>query len=227
MLLQILIFALLNGGKSAKWDAEEDLEDWRWNGLEERIQKVVDQAVKVKVEESMKEAREAFQGVEGKLMREKAELEDEVRRSSSEIATTLKVELEEEIARRCKVELMEQLENSITSNVKKGSTTYGVVCVYKYLWDAANSLVTYDRITSGLNSNGYGLTVDPESGSFTIITSGHYMITFSGHANVHPGQRNEMFLYHNEQRVEESRWVTMAEYSGSYIIDQGSRTLVS
>ena len=192
--------------------------------MEERIQNVVDQAVKVKVEESIQEAREAFQGVERKLMREKAELEDEVRRVSTEIAM-LKGELEEEIARRCKIEV--QQENLITSNVKMASTTYGVVCVYKLLWDAANSLVTYDRITSGFNSNGYGLTVFPESGSFTIITSGYYMITFSGHANVHPGQTNEMFLYHNDQRVEESRWVTMGDYSGSYIIDQGSRTLVS
>ena len=222
MLLQILIFALLNAGKSTK----EDLEDWRWNRLEERIQNVVDQAVKVKVEESIQEARDAFQWVERKLTREKAELEDEVRRVSTEIAI-LKAELEEEIARRCKIEVMEQQENLITNNVKKASTTYGVVCVYKLLWDAANSLVTYDRITSGFDSNGYGLTVFPESGSFTIITSGYYMITFSGHANVHPGQTNEMFLFHNDQRVEESRWVTMGAYSGSYMIDQGSRTLVS
>ena len=158
--------------------------------MEERIQNVVDQAVKVKVEESIQEARDAFQWVERKLMREKAELEDEVRRVSTEIAM-LKGELKEEIARRCKIEVMEQQENLITSNVKKASTTYGVVCVYKLLWDAANSLVTYDRITSGFNSNGYGLTVFPESGSFTIITSGYYMITFSGHANVQPGPMNQ------------------------------------
>ena len=204
-------------------------EKQRWKGLEEMIKEVVDQAVvQVKVEESVKEmVAVAAQQFEAKLRREKAELEDALRRSREEIAT-LKADLEEEKNWRYKIEMRQQkLENSLTSNVKEATSSYALVCVYKLLWDASNSVVTYDRVTSGFNSNGYGLKTDIENGVFTIITSGHYMITFSGHANVHPGETNEMFLYVNDQKAEESRWVTMGEYSGSFMIDQGSRTLVS
>ena len=224
MLLHILIFALINtsqsfAGKAALLETKEDRkEEQGWKGLEEMVSKVVDETVVQLVHQ-----------FEIKLRREKAELEDALRRSSAEIAM-LKGDLLEEKNRRGKIEArQQQLENSIRSNVKEAtsSSSYALVCVYQLMWDAPNSVVTYDRITSGFNSNGDGLKMDIESGAFTIITSGHYMITFSGHANVHPGQTNEMFIYVNDQKVEESLWVTMGEYSGSFMIDQGSRTLVS
>ena len=183
------------------------------NFEEKEAKKVMEQAVQEQIDASVKrQVKEAVQEVERKL----------------------KQEMDLEIKAKCKVEVLEQLEKSISSRVlmsnhnEASSTSYGHVCVYKSLWDAANTSVTYDRITSGFIIDQPGLAVDTHTGSFTISSSGHYMITFSGYANVHPGERTEMSIYKNNQRVVESEWVTMAseDYVGGYWIDQGSRTLV-
>ena len=68
-----------------------------------------------------------------------------------------------------------------------------------------------------------------ETGVFAAITSGHYVITFSGFVDVHPGQVTEMWLHHNGVRVEESEFQTSMHVGGSgdYMWNQGSRTVVS
>ena len=170
--------------------------------------------------------------LEGKEV--KKQVEQIVKRMVNEAVQEVERKLKQEMETRCKVEVLEQLENSISNRVltshnnEASSASYGHVCVFKSQWDAANSTVTFDRITSGFIINQPGLTVDTHAGSFTISSSGHYMITFSGYANVHPGDRTEMSIYKNNQRVVESEWVTMAseDYVGGYWIDQGSRTLV-
>ena len=158
----------------------------------------------------------------------------QVKAAVQEVERKLKQEMDLEMKTKCRAEVLEQLEKSISNRVlmsnnnDASSTSYGHVCVYKSQWDAANSTVTFDRITSGFIINQPGLAVDTHAGSFTISSSGHYMITFSGYANVHPGDRTEMSIYKNNERVVESEWVTMAseDYVGGYWIDQGSRTLV-
>lgn len=162
-----------------------------------------------------------------------ASVKRQVKEAVEEVERKLKQEMDLEMKTKCIVEVLEQLENSISSRVlmsnnnEASSTSYGNVCVYKSQWDAANSTVNYDRITSGFIIDQPGLIVDIHAGSFTISSSGHYMITFSAYANVHP-ERTEMSIYKNNQRVVESEWVTMAseDYVGGYWIDQGSRTLI-
>ena len=68
-----------------------------------------------------------------------------------------------------------------------------------------------------------------ETGVFTTVTSGYYIVTFSANVDVHPGQHTNMFLYHNEVQVEESQFYTsMGVGSGdAFIYDQGSRTVVN
>ena len=170
--------------------------------------------------------------LEGKEV--KKQVEQIVKRMVNEAVQEVERKLKQEMETRCKVEVLEQLENSISNRVltsnnnEASSASYGHVCVFKSQWDTANSTVTYDRITSGFIIDQPGLFVDIHAGSFTISSSGHYMITFSGYANVHPGDRTEMSIYKHNERVVESEWVTMAseDYVGGYWIDQGSRTLV-
>ena len=209
MLLKIIIFTLLKLSRSSFLDEESAMlaaGEQKWEEVEAKVEERREEVVRM-------------------LMTEKAELEEELRRSSAEIAM-LKGNLEEEMLTRCKMEVMKQLEKMVVTPVP-----FANACVYQRLWDKANSTVTYDRITAGFVSNDYGLTVDIDGGDFIILTSGFYMITFSGHANVQPGPMNEveMFIYRNNEKVQESRWVTMGDYSGSgsYVIEQGSRTLVS
>jgi len=70
-----------------------------------------------------------------------------------------------------------------------------------------------------------------ETGVFTTVTSGYYIVTFSGSADVHGGEWSYMYLYHNGVQVKESKFrsVGMLRYAGSvddYISDQGSRTVI-
>ena len=68
-----------------------------------------------------------------------------------------------------------------------------------------------------------------ETGVFTTVTSGYYIVTFSGYVWVHPGEDTQMYLYHNGARVVESKFETSMHVGSAaeYIIDQGSRTVAS
>ena len=71
-------------------------------------------------------------------------------------------------------------------------------------------------------------TMNIETGVFTAVTSGYYIITFSGYVDAHPDEYTNMWLFHNGKRVLESQFETYigAGDSGSYIHNQGSRTVV-
>ena len=68
-----------------------------------------------------------------------------------------------------------------------------------------------------------------ETGVFTALTSGYYIITYSAHAQVLARERTWMALYHNGIEVGESQYETKMEVGSGedYIWDQGSRTVVS
>ena len=65
-----------------------------------------------------------------------------------------------------------------------------------------------------------------ETGVFTAITSGYYIVTFSAFVAVHQGETTSMVLYHNGVKVEESEFFTSMQ-GGFLTIDQGSRTVVN
>ena len=68
-----------------------------------------------------------------------------------------------------------------------------------------------------------------ETGIFTTVTSGYYIVTYSAHVAVHAGEYTDMWLYHNGVKLEESLFDTeMKVGSGDdYIREQGSRTVVN
>ena len=69
-----------------------------------------------------------------------------------------------------------------------------------------------------------------ETGVFTTVTSGYYIVTFSAYVQVNgaAGEFTRMYLRHNEVEVEESRFFTRMHFgtADEYIIDQASRTVV-
>ena len=107
-----------------------------------------------------------------------------------------------------------------------------MVCAYRDRWDTVG-VIDYDRITLEFNNSdrpgGADGSMNIETGVFTTVTSGYYIVTFSAYVDVHPGQYTNMFLYHNGVQLEESRFQTsMHVGSGdNYIYDQGSRTVVN
>merc|ERR1712037_252352 len=130
---------------------------------------------------------------------------------------------------RCKAEVKKELDKVLPTAVEQGlrDLPFEMVCAYQSKWDKVG-VISYDRISVEFNNSdlpgGGDGTMNIETGAFTTVTSGYYIVTFSAYA----GEYTHMSLYHNGARVEESRFVTdMGVGSGSdYIFDQGSRTVI-
>merc|ERR1711990_1126192 len=111
---------------------------------------------------------------------------------------------------QCKAEVEKELDKVLPTAVEQGlrDLPFEMVCAYKHDWGAANSVVNYDRISVEFNNSdrpgGGDGSMNIKTGVFTAVTSGYYIITFSGYVEVLPGDYTHMWLYHNGVRVEES-----------------------
>ena len=112
---------------------------------------------------------------------------------------------------------------------------YEMVCAFQDT-SGAPGVVSYDGITVEFNNSdqpgGADGLMNIETGVFTAVTSGYYIVTFSCHINVLPEQTTVMYLYHNGAQVEESSYLlvtgTTSTDIGTDIHNaQGSRTVVS
>ena len=142
--------------------------------------------------------------------------------------------LENKLKMECKAEVEKELDKVLPTAVEQGlrDLPFEMVCAYKHDWQEANSTVSYDRIAVEFNNSdrpgGADGSMNIETGVFTTVTSGYYIITFSGSVNAEPGDFTQMYLYHNGVSVEESLYVTnMGLGSGrDFFSDQGSKTVV-
>merc|ERR1712212_533164 len=177
--------------------------------------------------ESLKsEVKMEIGDLQNQLYQAKAEKKNE----NQEFAESLKSEVKSE----CKAEVRKEVDKVLPTAVEQGlrDLPFEMVCAYKHDWQEANSTVSYDRIAVEFNNadrpGGADGTMNIETGVFTAVTSGYYIITYSGTAVVRAGDYTDMYLYQNGVRVEESRWYTKMEVgSGDNLIkDQGSRTVI-
>merc|ERR1712080_59001 len=99
---------------------------------------------------------------------------------------------------------------------------YAMACAYQYSWTTGSATITYSSLLSDYNNhdkpNGGDGVMDISTGQFTCLTAGHYTVTFSGRAEVQPGEQVWIYIYRNGVVVEESRW-------GSYSSSDGGRIL--
>ena len=132
----------------------------------------------------------------------------------------------------CQAEIRKELDKVLPTAVEQGlrDLPFEMVCVYKFIWDRENAVISYDQITLEFNNSdrpgGADGSMNIETGVFTTITSGYYIITVSAIAAVHTGFYSDLFLYHNGVPVQESQFVTSLS-GGEFIYEQGSRTVVS
>ena len=130
-----------------------------------------------------------------------------------------------------KAEVKKELDKVLPTAVEQGLRPFEMVCAYQDLWDETNSVLSSERITVEFNNSdrpgGADGTMNIETGVFTAVTSGYYIITFSGYTHVRPREYSGMYLYHNGVRVEESQFETYLQMGsiGDYTLDQGSRTV--
>ena len=160
----------------------------------------------------------------------------EMESKMEEVMLRSQASLKTEMGRQCKAEVKKELDRVLPTAVEQGlrDLPFEMVCAFKGAFYDADSVVTYDRIT--VQPWGGGGTMNIETGVFTTVTSGYYVVTFSTQAHVHAGEYTDMWLAINHVKVGESKLETMVEVgSGFYpvgggydwIRDQGSRTVVS
>merc|ERR1712010_280258 len=65
-----------------------------------------------------------------------------------------------------------------------------------------------------------------ETGVFTTVTSGYYIVTYSANALLNSGDVTAMTLYHNGVYLKESFYQAEMEKSDGYSFDPGSRTVI-
>ena len=151
----------------------------------------------------------------------------------------LKSELRMQIAdfqNQCQAEVKSEVEKVLPTAVEKGlrDLPFEMVCAYRAGWAAANSIVTYDRISFEFNNsdrpgglyvqiyshsiNDYNIvtgadgTMNIETGVFTTVTSGFYIVTYSASVGVYAGESTNMYLHHNGVQLEESRFYTSSSF---------------
>ena len=189
------------------------------------------------VQKQLKEMKVQFTAIESRM--EEMMLNTQKKNQNQEMASLKKqvTEMESKLENvaSIKSELRAELEKEL-DKVEQGlrDLPFEMVCAYKYEWFNAVGVISYDRITVEFNNSnrpgGADGTMNIETGVFTTVTSGYYIITFSAHVKVFPGQdHTQLWLYHNGVQVEESQFATwMHVGSGDdFIIDQGSRTVVN
>jgi len=161
------------------------------------------------------------------LQNQLKEVKAEKKNQNQEIAKNLKSEVENQ----CHTEVKKELDKVLPTAVEQGlrDLPFEMVCAYQDYWTvrAADSIVNYDRITLE-HPGGADGSMNIETGVFTTVTSGYYLITYTASVRVHAGDYTDMYLYHNGGKVEESRFATwsMVGSGDDMIADQGSRTLI-
>ena len=113
----------------------------------------------------------------------------------------------------CKAEVKKEVDNVLPTAVEQGlrDLPFEMVCVSQDRWYETNSVISYNRVTvEASNSNQPGGSMNIETGVFTAVTSGYYISTFSciPQVTTGAGDSTQMWLYHNEARVTESRCET-------------------
>ena len=228
LLLLLLLVLPLSNCKSSKETVKDDLEETMYKN--ENMDRIQD-----KIEELEKKLETKNAEVEN-LQKRLTEMEVQFGRKNKQVAE-IERKMDEVILNtqsnqmECKAEVKKEVDKVLPTAVEQGlrDLPYEMVCAYRSSLFEANSIVTYDQITvEASNSNQPGGSMNIETGVFTAVTSGYYIITYSGFVLVLGGEWTVMYLFHNGAQVLESRSETFnIEESGDAIRDQGSRTVVS
>merc|ERR1711990_499048 len=203
------------------------------NGIEEKVEDLLQRMeimdTRWKLEKALLEEKLDIKNVEVEDLQKQLK-EAKRKNENQEVAKSLRSEMENQ----CKAEVKKELEKVLPSAVEQGlrDLPFEMVCAYQDEWTESNSIVAYDRISVEFNNNdrpgGADGTMNIDTGVFTTVTSGYYIVTFSGFTDVHVEETTSMYLYHNGVQVEESLFQTRMGVggSGNYMFDQGSRTVI-
>merc|ERR1712210_325814 len=230
LLLLLLVLPLSNPVSSRPSRLEENMKEEKsekLNDIDKKVEKLIQRMERMDILDKKLETKNVeMENLQQQVKEGELQFENRV---EEEIAS-LKSELTMQIGEEVKKEVDKVLPTAVEQGLR--DLPFEMVCAYRGTWTAANSIVNYDRISVEFNNSdrpgGGDGTMNIETGVFTTVTSGYYIVTFSAYVYVHPGEYTVMYLYHNGVAVEESRFYTEMHMgsSGDYIFDQGSRTVI-
>ena len=108
---------------------------------------------------------------------------------------------------------------------------YVYQCAYQNYWGTDNAIITYDKLTTDVTSGGsnrdFSGGFNKDTGVFTVSYSGVWTVSYSISSSQRSGSgtyHNDLYLYLNGQRIEESRHSTY-NYNSDHVGSLGGRTL--
>ena len=179
LLLLLLLVLPLSNCESSNETVKDDLKEIMYKN--ENLGRIQD-----KVEELEKKLETKNAEVEN-LQKRLTEMEVQFGRKNKEVAE-IERKMDEVVLNtqnnqmECKAEVKKEVDKILPTAVEQGlrDLPYEMVCAYRISLFEANSIVTYDQITvEASNSNQPGGSMNIETGVFTAITSGYYIITYS------------------------------------------------
>ena len=109
-----------------------------------------------------------------------------------------------------------------------------MICAFQSGWDTPDTTITFDYInafyTNSEQAGGADGSLDIDTGKFSVMTSGQYLVTYSGRAQLNPGEFVYFNLLTNDvgKGREESWWRSYSDKNNpGQIREQGSRSVVS
>merc|ERR1712018_714067 len=89
-----------------------------------------------------------------KQMKEAEEFESRVEEEIAGLKSELRMEIAD-FQNQCQAEVKSEVEKVLPTAVEKGlrDLPFEIVCAYQHVWRAANSIVTYDRISVEFNNS--------------------------------------------------------------------------
>jgi len=230
LLLLLLVLPLSNRVSSRPSGLKENMKEEKsekLNDIDKKVEKLIQRMERMDILEKKLEIKNVeVENLQQQVKEGELQFENRVEEEIASLKSELTIQIGEEV----KKEVDKVLPTAVEQGLR--DLPFEMVCAYRGTWTAANSIVNYDRISVEFNNSdrpgGGDGTMNIETGVFTTVTSGYYIVTYSAHVWVNAGEYTDMWLYHNGVAVEESRFYTEMHMgsSGDYIFDQGSRTVI-
>merc|ERR1711971_25604 len=250
LLLLLLVLPLSNRASSRPSGLEEAVKEEekseKLNDIDKQVEKLIQRMERMDILEKKLEIKNVeVENLQQQVKEGELQFESRVKelilmtkkKNHQEEIASLKSELtmqNADLQNQCKAEVKKELDKVLPTAVEQGlrDLPFEMVCAYQDLWTAANSIVNYDRITVEFNNSdrpgGGDGSMNIETGVFTTVTSGYYIVTFSGYVVLNFGETTDMWLGHNGVQVEESFLHAKCGLGSGdeFIYDQASRTVI-
>ena len=215
--------------------ASQGLADMDNNQQIEQMMSKMKAAMMVEVQEKVEEMRDEMREKEVVMedMRQKMEKGEEMMREEMQEKNNEMKDVKKQLDRleSRNVELTTKLKEVDQKSLR--DLPYVLTCAYQDGWYTPGATIIYSRLIADSNNSdkpgGGDGRLDISTGKFTALTAGHYTVTYSGLAEVDPGERVYFQLMKNDQNMgNEGYWQSFSSGSnGGSTYDQGSRTVVS